>query len=79
MDEPCSALDPISTFKIEDILGEIKKSHTVIMVTHNMEQARRISDFTAFFHSGRVVESGETLQVFLRPGQELTRRYIAGY
>lgn len=78
MDEPCSALDPISTFKIEDMIGEIKKTHTIVMVTHNMEQARRISDYTAFFYNGRVVESGGTLQIFSHPQHELTQKYISG-
>ena len=78
MDEPCSALDPISTFKIEELLLEIKKERTVIMVTHNMEQALRISDYTAFFYQGKVVETGETKQIFSRPKEELTRKYVMG-
>ncbi|MDR1617170.1 MAG: phosphate ABC transporter ATP-binding protein [Syntrophomonadaceae bacterium] len=78
MDEPCSALDPISTFKIEDLLSGIKKNHTIIMVTHNTEQARRISDYTAFFYMGRLIEAGSTLQIFSAPKQELTQKYITG-
>jgi len=78
LDEPCSALDPISTFKIEELLSEIKKDHTIIMVTHNMEQALRISDYTAFFYQGKVVEAGETLQVFSHPKEDLTQKYVMG-
>jgi len=78
MDEPCSALDPISTFRIEDMLAEIRKEHTIIMVTHNMEQARRISDHTAFFYQGEVVEHAETRQLFSDPQNDLTFRYISG-
>ena len=77
-DEPCSALDPISTFKIEDLLLEIKKDHTVIIVTHNMEQARRIADHTAFFYQGEIVEWGTTQKVFMEPERELTQKYIRG-
>ncbi|MDR1206298.1 MAG: phosphate ABC transporter ATP-binding protein [Peptococcaceae bacterium] len=78
LDEPCSALDPVSTFQIEDLLMKLKQTHTIIMVTHNMEQARRISDRTAFFYQGRVVESGATLQVFFQPEHELTQKYVQG-
>ena len=77
-DEPCSALDPISTFKIEDLLMEIKRDHTIIIVTHNMEQARRIADFTAFFYQGEVVEWSDTQTLFMSPEKELTQRYIRG-
>ncbi|MCL1835026.1 MAG: phosphate ABC transporter ATP-binding protein [Oscillospiraceae bacterium] len=77
-DEPCSALDPISTFKIEDLLMEIKKEHTIIIVTHNMEQARRIADHTAFFYQGEIVEWGATRKMFMEPEQELTQKYIRG-
>jgi phosphate transport system ATP-binding protein len=78
LDEPCSALDPISTFQIEDLLMKLKQTHTIIMVTHNMEQARRVSDYTAFFYEGRVVESGATMRVFFQPEHELTQRYMQG-
>jgi phosphate transport system ATP-binding protein len=77
-DEPCSALDPVSTFKIEELLRELKKDRTIIIVTHNMEQARRISDNTAFFYNGTVVESGETLKLFSGPETELLDKYIRG-
>jgi phosphate transport system ATP-binding protein len=77
-DEPCSALDPVSTFKIEELLKELKQDRTIIIVTHNMEQARRISDNTAFFYNGTVVESGETLKLFSGPETELLDKYIRG-
>jgi phosphate transport system ATP-binding protein len=77
-DEPCSAFDPVSTFKIEELLRELKKDRTIIIVTHNMEQARRISDNTAFFYNGTVVESGETLKLFSNPETELLDKYIRG-
>jgi len=77
-DEPCSALDPISTFKIEDLLVQLKEDYTIIMVTHNMEQARRIADYTAFFYQGELVEHNETHQLFFLPKMELTQRYISG-
>ncbi len=78
LDEPCSALDPISTFQIEELLGQLKADHTIIMVTHNMEQARRISDETAFFYKGEVVEKGNTLELFTKPKNPLTVNYIEG-
>jgi phosphate transport system ATP-binding protein len=77
-DEPCSALDPISTFKIEELLLELKKERTIIIVTHNMEQARRIADHTAFFYQGEIIEAGESLQIFGQPRTELLERYISG-
>jgi phosphate transport system ATP-binding protein len=77
-DEPCSALDPISTFKIEELLLDLKESYTIIMVTHNMEQASRISDYTAFFYKGAVVENGTTEQLFSAPREELTQNYLTG-
>lgn len=77
-DEPCSALDPLSTFKIEEMLMEIKKVCTIIIVTHNMEQASRISEYTAFFYQGQVVESGPTPEMFSRPKTELLNNYITG-
>ena len=77
-DEPCSALDPISTFKVEDLLMEIKQDRTIIIVTHNMEQARRIADHTAFFYQGEIVEWGTTQKIFMSPENELTQKYIRG-
>ena len=77
-DEPCSALDPVSTKSIEELLIRLKEHYTIVMVTHNMEQARRISDHTAFFYSGKLVEAGKTADLFLNPKQELTDRYIRG-
>ena len=78
MDEPTSALDPISTSKIEDLAVELKKDYTIVMVTHNMQQAARISDKTAFFHLGEVVEFGETEQIFSMPRKKKTEDYITG-
>lgn len=78
MDEPTSALDPISTSKIEDLAVELKKDYTIVMVTHNMQQAARISDKTAFFLLGEVVEFGETEQVFSMPKNRKTEDYITG-
>ncbi len=78
MDEPTSALDPISTAKIEDLVQELKKTVTVIMVTHNMQQASRISDKTAFFLMGELVEFGDTSQIFTEPHDERTENYITG-
>jgi phosphate transport system ATP-binding protein len=78
MDEPTSALDPIATGKIEDLIDDLKKKYTVIIVTHNMQQAARISDFTGFMYLGKLIEFGETEQIFEAPKQELTERYITG-
>lgn len=78
MDEPTSALDPISTSKIEDLAVELKKDYTVIMVTHNMQQAARISDKTAFFLLGEVIEFGDTEQMFSMPRDKRTEDYITG-
>ena len=78
MDEPTSALDPISTSKIEDLAVELKKEYTIVMVTHNMQQAARISDKTAFFLLGEVVEYGETEQIFSMPKDKRTEDYITG-
>ena len=78
MDEPTSALDPISTAKIEDLAAELKKDYTIIIVTHNMQQAVRISDKTAFFLLGEVVEFGETEQLFSMPREKRTEDYITG-
>lgn len=78
MDEPTSALDPISTIKIEDLALELKDKYTIVMVTHNMQQATRISDETAFFLLGEVIEKGKTRQVFSNPKQKKTEDYITG-
>ena len=78
MDEPTSALDPISTSKIEDLAVELKKDYTIVMVTHNMQQAARISDKTAFFLLGEIVEYGETEQIFSMPKDKRTEDYITG-
>ena len=78
MDEPTSALDPISTAKIEDLVLELKKDYTIVMVTHNMQQAARISDKTAFFLLGEVIEYGETESLFTMPKDKRTEDYITG-
>ena len=78
MDEPCSALDPIATAKIEELITQLKESYTVIVVTHNMQQAARISDFTGFLYLGRLIEFGSTTDIFQNPRNELTERYISG-
>lgn len=78
MDEPTSALDPISTSKIEDLAMELKKNYTIVMVTHNMQQATRISDETAFFLLGEVIEKGATRQLFSNPKKKKTEDYISG-
>ncbi|MDV0446868.1 Phosphate import ATP-binding protein PstB 3 [Methanosarcinaceae archaeon Ag5] len=77
-DEPCSALDPISTGKIEELMMELKSDYTIIVVTHNMQQAARISDYTAFFLSGDLVEAGETIHMFENPKDTRTEEYITG-
>jgi phosphate transport system ATP-binding protein len=78
MDEPASALDPISTFKLEELIGELKKQFTIVIVTHNMQQASRISDKTAFFYMGDLVEYGKTEKIFTNPKEEQTLNYITG-
>lgn len=78
MDEPTSALDPISTSKIEDLAEELKKEYTIVMVTHNMQQAARISDNTAFFLMGEMVEYGDTEEMFSMPRDKRTEDYITG-
>jgi len=78
MDEPASALDPIATSKIEDLIGELKEHYTVVIVTHSMQQAARISEFTAFFHLGEIVEVGTTNDIFTRPKEKRTEDYITG-
>jgi len=78
MDEPCSALDPIATAKVEESIVALKKDLTVIIVTHNLQQAARISDYTAFMYLGKLVEFDETTKVFEKPKSELTEKYITG-
>ena len=78
MDEPCSALDPIATLKIEELIYTLKEDYTIVIVTHNLQQAARVSDKTAFFWLGRLVEYGGTSQMFTNPGDKLTEDYITG-
>jgi phosphate transport system ATP-binding protein len=78
MDEPCSALDPIATAKIEDLINKLKQKYTVIIVTHNMQQAARVSDFAAYMYLGKLIEFGVTKQIFEHPAEELTENYITG-
>ena len=77
-DEPCSALDPISTAKIEELIDELKEDYTIAIVTHNMQQAARVSDFTAFMYLGELVEYGETTKIFTAPNDRRTQDYITG-
>ena len=77
-DEPCSALDPISTMRIEEVLQELKEHYTIVMVTHNLEQARRIADKTVFFYLGEIIEAGPTLKLFAKPETDLLEKYISG-
>jgi len=78
MDEPCSALDPIATSKIEQLIGQLKNDYTVIIVTHNMQQAARVADYTAFLYLGQLIEFGPTEDLFERPKEKLTESYITG-
>jgi phosphate transport system ATP-binding protein len=78
MDEPCSAIDPIGTAKIEELINTLKAHYTIAIVTHNMQQAARVSDFTAFFFQGRIVEFGPTSLIFTKPAQKKTEEYITG-
>jgi phosphate transport system ATP-binding protein len=78
LDEPTSALDPISTAKVEELVSELKKDHTVAIVTHNMQQAARVSDFTAYMYLGELVEFGQTEQIFMKPARQETEDYITG-
>ena len=78
MDEPCSALDPVSTSRIEDLLFELKREYTIVIVTHNMQQAARVSQYTAFLENGVLVEFGDTDQVFTRPENQRTEEYVTG-
>ena len=78
MDEPTSAIDPIATAKIEELINNLKQSYSIVIVTHNMQQAARVSDFTAFFFQGHIIEFGETQQIFTNPSQKKTEEYITG-
>jgi phosphate transport system ATP-binding protein len=78
MDEPCSALDPIATGKIEDLITELKRSYTIVIVTHNMQQAARVSDFTAFMYLGKIIEYDKTEKIFLNPSDKQTEDYVSG-
>jgi phosphate transport system ATP-binding protein len=78
LDEPTSALDPISTAKVEELINELKKDYTIAIVTHNMQQAARVSDFTAYMYLGELMEFGETEQIFFKPQRKETEDYITG-
>jgi phosphate transport system ATP-binding protein len=78
MDEPCSALDPVATQRVEELIFELKRDYTIVIVTHNMQQAARVSDFTGFFDRGELVEFGETERIFTSPAHERTEAYITG-
>jgi phosphate transport system ATP-binding protein len=78
MDEPASALDPIATLRIEELIYDLKKTYTIVIVTHNMQQAARVSDYTAFFWLGRLVEYDRTDKIFTNPGEKLTEDYVTG-
>ena len=78
MDEPCSALDPASTARVEDLIFELRKQYTIVIVTHNMQQAARCSDQTAFFYEGKIVEAASTEQVFTNPQEKQTEDYVIG-
>ena len=78
MDEPCSALDPIATARVEELIDELKSKYTIVVVTHNMHQAARISQRTAFFHLGKLIEFDETDKIFTSPSEQKTNDYITG-
>jgi phosphate transport system ATP-binding protein len=78
LDEPCSALDPVATAKIEDLMHQLKREYTIVIVTHNMQQAARVSDYTAFMYLGELIESGSTEQIFTAPAKRETEDYITG-
>jgi len=78
MDEPASALDPIATQKIEELIRQLKEIYTIIIVTHNMQQAARVSDYTAFLYLGKLIEFNETEKIFTRPNKKQTEDYITG-
>jgi len=79
LDEPCSALDPISTLRIEELLRMLRLEYTLVIVTHNMQQAARVSDYTGFLYLGQLIEFGDTNQLFTNPKNKLTENYISGY
>lgn len=79
LDEPCSALDPVSTLRIEDLLRVLRQEYTLVIVTHNMQQAARVSDYTGFMYLGKLIEFGETSEVFTNPKEKLTENYISGH
>ncbi len=78
MDEPCSALDPIATAKVEELIHSLKAQYTVVIVTHNMQQAARVSERTAFFYMGKLIEFGPTEQIFMNPKDPQTEAYVSG-
>ena len=78
MDEPCSALDPIATAHIEELIAELEQKFTIVIITHSMQQAERVSTHTAFFHLGRIIESGTTEEIFGSPANQKTKDYIGG-
>jgi phosphate transport system ATP-binding protein len=78
MDEPCSALDPVATLRVEELIDELKERYTIVIVTHNMQQAARVADSTAFMLDGELIEHAGTTDVFTRPADERTERYVTG-
>jgi phosphate transport system ATP-binding protein len=78
MDEPCSALDPVATLKIEELIDELKERYTIVIVTHNMQQAARVANTTAFMLAGELIEHGPTNEIFTNPNDERTERYVTG-
>jgi phosphate transport system ATP-binding protein len=78
LDEPASALDPISTLKIEELIDELKDKYTIVIVTHNMQQAARVSDYTAFMYMGKLIEHDSTSRIFTNPKQKMTEDYVTG-
>ena len=78
MDEPCSALDPIATLKVEELIDELKARYTIVIVTHNLQQAYRIADYVAFMYLGELIEYGSTQALFTRPRQPRTQEYVSG-
>lgn len=78
MDEPCSALDPIATAKIEELINELKGQYTIVIVTHNLQQAARVADNTAFMYLGRMIEYGDTATMFEKPARKRTEDYLSG-
>ncbi len=78
MDEPCSALDPIATARVEELIDELREQFTIVIVTHSMQQAARVSQRTAFFHLGELIEEGDTEKIFTNPAEKRTQDYITG-